>query len=314
MNDKNQVLKKTIKSMENTGINIAKSFSKKIILEDGFQLFIGLNPEDEAIILTEWVSKDFVQFHFCLSGAMELLYHGGAYKRPLQEETSLVLYNPVMDLPVELSLKPKSTMVLFLISIEKLHSFFSSEAHFIDFLNTDNRDKKYYRELPISPNIITVLNQLIHFEPHANVAKLYFKAKALELISLYFNHPQDLDLEQCPFLVDEKNVAKIRMAKEVIIKKMVEPPTLQELADEVQLPLNSLKKGFKQVYGDTVFGFLVDYKMEQARQLLLEGSLNVNEVGLKVGYSASSHFITAFKQKFGITPKKFLMDNGKSLI
>ena len=47
--------------------------------------------------------------------------------------------------------------------------------------------------------------------------------------------------------------------------------------------------------------------MEVARQLLATGSHNVNEVGLKVGYSAASHFIAAFKKKYGTTPKKYLM-------
>ena len=37
--------------------------------------------------------------------------------------------------------------------------------------------------------------------------------------------------------------------------------------------------------------------------MLDSGKYNVNEVGLKVGYSTASHFIAAFKKKFGITPK-----------
>jgi AraC-like DNA-binding protein len=88
---------------------------------------------------------------------------------------------------------------------------------------------------------------------------------------------------------------------------MQEPPTLKELSEEIKLPLNRLKEGFKQIYGDSVFSFLFDYKMEVARKLLAGGSHNVNEVGLKVGYSASSHFIAAFKKKFGTTPKKYVM-------
>ena len=88
---------------------------------------------------------------------------------------------------------------------------------------------------------------------------------------------------------------------------MAEPPTLKELADEIQLPLNRLKEGFKQIYGDSVFSFLFDYKMEIARQMLATGSNNVNEVGLKVGYSTASHFIASFKKKFGTTPKKYVM-------
>lgn len=119
--------------------------------------------------------------------------------------------------------------------------------------------------------------------------------------------PQNVDVEQCPFLVDEENVGKIKKAKGIIISRMAEPPSLSDLAQEVNLPINKLKEGFKQVYGEPVFSFLFEYKMEVARQLLASGTLNVNEVGLKVGYSTSSHFIAAFKKKYGVTPKKFVM-------
>jgi AraC-like DNA-binding protein len=88
---------------------------------------------------------------------------------------------------------------------------------------------------------------------------------------------------------------------------MAEPPSLQELADEIGLSLKKLKEGFKQIYGDSVFSFLFDYKLEVARKLLEGGDDNVNEVGLKVGYSTSSHFIAAFKKKYGTTPKKYVM-------
>jgi AraC-like DNA-binding protein len=88
---------------------------------------------------------------------------------------------------------------------------------------------------------------------------------------------------------------------------MSEPPSLQDLADEIGLSLKKLKEGFKQVYGNSVYGFLFDYKMEMARKMLSSGNLNVNEVGLRVGYSTASHFITAFKKKYNTTPKKYLM-------
>ena len=86
-----------------------------------------------------------------------------------------------------------------------------------------------------------------------------------------------------------------------------EPPSLHELSEEIGLSLNKLKEGFKQLYGDTVFGYLLDHKMEEARSMLASNNYNVNEVGLKIGYSTSSHFIAAFKKKYGTTPKKYLM-------
>jgi AraC family transcriptional activator of pyochelin receptor len=127
------------------------------------------------------------------------------------------------------------------------------------------------------------------------------------LLSLYFNKNEDTDIEQCPFLIDEDNVRKIRLAKEIILKNMSEPPSLQELSEEIGLSLNKLKEGFKQLYGDTVFGYLLNHKMEEARRMLASTNYNVNEVGLRIGYSTSSHFIAAFKKKYGTTPKKYLM-------
>jgi AraC family transcriptional activator of pyochelin receptor len=136
---------------------------------------------------------------------------------------------------------------------------------------------------------------------------LYLKGKVYELLSLYFNKNEDTDIEQCPFLIDEDNVRKIRLAKDIILRNISEPPSLHELSEEIGLSLNKLKEGFKQLYGDTVFGYLLDHKMEEARRMLASNNYNVNEVGLRIGYSTSSHFIAAFKKKYGTTPKKYLM-------
>jgi AraC-like DNA-binding protein len=152
-----------------------------------------------------------------------------------------------------------------------------------------------------------VLNQMFHYNLNPSIKNLYYKGKGYELLSLFFNRSEDPNAEQCPFLIDEENVLKLKKAKEIIIANMAEPPGLQELADQVGLNLKKLKMGFKQIYGDTVYGFLFDHKMEYARKLLDTGSYNVNEVGLKIGYSTGSHFIAAFKKKFATTPKKYLM-------
>jgi AraC-like DNA-binding protein len=150
----------------------------------------------------------------------------------------------------------------------------------------------------------------MNYNLHPSIKTLYLRAKVYELMALYFNRSEEYDMDQCPFLADEENVKRIRMAKEIIISRMAEPPTLYELAEEIGLSLKKLKEGFKQVYGDSVYGFLFDYKMEYARKILETNQYNVNEVGLKVGYSTASHFIAAFKKKFGTTPKKYTMSLG----
>ncbi|MFI8377875.1 helix-turn-helix domain-containing protein [Leeuwenhoekiella sp. NPDC079379] len=275
-------------------------------IEDGFFILKFNNDTSENQLITREVDSSYIQFHFCAKGSSVFQFNEGNYKLPLGEEHSLLLYNPQRDLPINLEITPDSWVISVFISIKKFHSLFSREADFITFLSDENRDRKYYKDGNISPSMAIVLNQLMNYNLHPSIKALYFKGKAYELLSLYFNRPSEADTEQCPFLVDEDNVAKIKRAKDIIIARMAEPPSLQELADEINLSINKLKEGFKQIYGDSVYSFLFDYKMEVARQLLASGSHNVNEVGLKIGYSTASHFIAAFKKQYGTTPKKYI--------
>ncbi len=287
--------------------NNAKSSLKTIAFEDGFTVMYLQNETTEKQQIAKRVDASFIQFHFCVKGSAIFIFNEGRYTLPLLDEKSLLLYNPQRELPINITVAPKSWVVSVLVSIKKFHTLFSEEASYVDFLMDENTDKKYYQDGSISPSMAVVLSQILNFNLNPSVKHIYLKGKLYELIALYFNRPDEVDVEQCPFLADEDNLRKIRNAKEIILKNMAEPPGLQELSDEIGLSLKKLKEGFKEVYGDTVFGFLLDYKMEYARKLLETGSHNVNEVGLKVGYSTSSHFIAAFKKKFGTTPKKYLM-------
>ncbi len=283
---------------------------EELHIEEGFSVLIFESHTTAPLKVEKAVDSSFIQFHFCLKGSVTFNFNEGSYQLPLCEDGSLLLYNPTRDLPLHLRLEPNSWGITVLISITKFHELFSREAHYISFLNADNKERKYYKDGTITPPMAVVLSQLLNNNLHPSLKQLYTKGKVYELLSLYFNRSEEADIEQCPFLADEENVVKLRRAKEIIIARMVEPPTLQELADEIELSLNKLKEGFKQIYGDSVYSFLFDYKMEVARQLLDSGSYNVNEVGLKVGYSTSSHFIAAFKKKFGTTPKKYLIAIG----
>jgi AraC-like DNA-binding protein len=284
------------------------SSPEEIKIDDDFILIRFQNDTDEMISFERQVNNGLIQFHFGLKGNAKFIFNQGNYTLDLKEEKSLLFYNPQKELPLHLEIGPKSWLISILVSIKKFHGLFSTDTEHIPFLSDENRDKKYYGEENISPSMAIVLNQMFHYNLNPSIKNLYYKGKGYELLSLFFNRSEDPNAEQCPFLIDEENVLKIKKAKEIIIANMAEPPGLQELADEIGLNLKKLKMGFKQIYGDTVYGFLFDYKMEQARKLLDSGSYNVNEVGLKIGYSTGSHFIAAFKKKFATTPKKYLLE------
>lgn len=279
----------------------------KTIIENGFYIIRFVNENENTLKLQEAVSQEFIQFHFCQKGSGYLEFNEGTYQLPLMPKTVNLLYNPSKPLPIDLKLSNYSSVVSLVISIKKFHGLFSEDADHIHFLSPDNNTKKYYDTRNITPAMSVVLSQILEAKIHDSIKPLYFKGKVYELLSLFFNKNEDTDVEQCPFLEDEENVRKIRKAKEIILNQMTEPPTLQGLASEIGLNVKKLKEGFKQIYGDTVFGYLLDFKMNEARSMLDTKQYNINEISIKLGYSTSSHFISAFKKKFGTTPKKYLM-------
>ena len=299
--NKNKIIK-SIRMLQNVG----KSSFEEIILEKGFYVLHFQNESSQIQSFEREIDSSFIQMHFCLRGNSKFLFNNGSYTFDVLDNRSILLYNPQRVLPINLEIQPKTTLVSFMISIEKFHSLFSKESGYIPFLSNENSHKKYYDDTEIKPTVSIVLQQIINANINSSVKELYIKGKVYELLSLHFQKEENANGEYCPFLVDEQNVLKIRKAKEIIIARMTEPPSLQALASEIGLNLKKLKEGFKQIYGDTVYSFLFDYKMEHSRKLLETNQFNVNEVGLQVGYSTASHFIAAFKKKFGTTPKKYV--------
>ncbi len=287
-----------------------KSIDKSLLadnqVEEGFLLLKLHNKEKSNERFTRSVDKSFIQLHFCLSGKAKLLFNGGNYALDVPENKSFLLYNPQQDLPIDMSLDPDAKMIILLIAIEKFHTFFSQEAGLIHFLSGENMNKKCYRDKELNPNEIMVLNQIFHYGLHSSLEKLYTKGKVYELISLYFHKSDNEGAQNCPFLEDEVNVEKIQKAKSILIERMTEPPSLNELSDMINLSLAHLKEGFKHIYGETVYAYLLNYKMEFARRLLATKKYNIAEVSFEVGYSTPSHFIAAFKKKYGVTPKRYM--------
>jgi AraC-like DNA-binding protein len=279
---------------------------EKICIEDGFTLLKTHNKGELTKEVFKSVDKNCLQIHFCIQNSVKLLFNQGNYGINIAGQNSLLLYNPQQELPIHIELDANAKLITLLITIEKFHTFFSNEAGLIHFLHDENKNKKYYKDKELGTDETSVLNQIFNFSLHASLEKLYLKGKVLELISLYFHKPDKKGVETCPFLEDSDNVEKIQKAKNILISKMMEPPSLNELANASNLSLQNLKDGFKQVYGETVFAYLLNYKLEFARKLLASKKYNVGEISFEIGYSTPSHFIAAFKKKYGTTPKKYM--------
>ncbi len=274
-------------------------------IEDRFFVLKSKNEKDKNRSLKKDIDLNFIQFHFIVDGKATFSFNNGAYNMDVGNGKYIVLYNPKKKLPLNAVIYPKSNVLSILISIKKFHKLFSEDSNNIQFLKDENINQKYYYENKISNKIFLVLNELKRFDFNSSTKNLFIKAKVYELFSHLYNRNIEQNIEQCPFLTNEENFKKIQQAKNIVITNMTNPPTLNNLSVEINLSLKKLKEGFKKIYGKPVYQYLLEHKMELAKKLLSENNYNVNEVSIKLGYSTASHFITAFKKKYGLTPKNF---------
>lgn len=152
------------------------------------------------------------------------------------------------------------------------------------------------------------LEGLLNHTYSGNLANIFVNAQTqmLLLYSLDCLEEKEIDITVNKFLANEADREKISKAREILLQHIGEPITIKALSRKVAMNECYLKKGFKEMFGSTIFDFYQSQRMEHAKYLLYEKGLNVTEVSLLLGYSSISHFSTAFKKHTGLKPCELL--------
>lgn len=149
-----------------------------------------------------------------------------------------------------------------------------------------------------------VLNDIKSCAFDLQLKQLYFKAKVIELLTLQLAQHQ---IDASSIALKPGQLEKMSKVKELIDRDLSESPSLSHLARLAGTNEQYLKKHFKLIYGQTVFGYILSSKMHKAKQMLLTGENTVAEIAELVGYKHATHFTKAFKNFFGHLPKLLKM-------
>lgn len=82
-------------------------------------------------------------------------------------------------------------------------------------------------------------------------------------------------------------------------------PDLASLAAAVGTNTKRLNEAFRKCAGVTVFEYLREERMREACVLLRETALEVQSVALALGFSGGANFATAFKERYGLSPREY---------
>ncbi len=140
-------------------------------------------------------------------------------------------------------------------------------------------------------------DQLVHSKP-------LIKYKLLELLHLVDLQDSD-NLLRKNLSVDIKTSTKrniVRLMNQYALSNL----TVTDLAALSGRSIASFNRDFKKSYSTTPKRWLLDQRLEYANTLLTQTDQTVTDIALQIGYENVSHFIKAFKDKYGATPKQFM--------
>jgi AraC-like DNA-binding protein len=154
------------------------------------------------------------------------------------------------------------------------------------------------------PEIRRILNNILNYKAAGNAAILYLDTKILEVLSLLVCKTSQKNCSACS-CYSVKDNDKLFHVKAIIEQQYQNPPSLHQLALMAGTNVCKLKTGFKELFGATVFEYLFDYRMELACKYLLDSDKSIQDIADSIGYEYHSHFSTAFKRKFGLSPLEY---------
>jgi AraC-like DNA-binding protein len=159
----------------------------------------------------------------------------------------------------------------------------------------------------VTPELRRVAQEIWLAPFRGTARRIYLQEKVFELLALQLQPIlADQMLHQPPPGRKPETIARIYHAREVLSSRLENPPGLFDLAQQVGVSDRTLQRGFRDVFGTTVVGYLIQQRLESAEQLLRQGNCTVAEAAVQVGYGNMGHFAVAFKRRFGITPSQCL--------
>lgn len=252
---------------------------------------------------------DVVELHFSLTGGGIMENYLTNKRLDIKANQHNIIYSPDFDGIAEFPTNGP-------------HKFFEvnfERSRFIDLTSEsstllrnfgenimNNRSVELSSEnLPISLAMHSCINDIMNCQFTGGLKLLFLQSKCLELLAL---QAQAFELAakktESPTIKSAYDKERIYYAREYLLANANHPPSLTDLAKTAGINEFKLKQGFREIFQNTVFGYLSDYKLMRAKELLADSSKNIKNISDELGYSSVQHFSNAFSKKFGVSPGK----------
>ena len=186
---------------------------------------------------------------------------------------------------------------------ERLHIYYA-----IDYLQRHKvvipiLNDEHGKMFQANPAIATVIVNILQCNLSAHTASLYYEAKALELLTLVHERISLAEISPLGLKLSPGDIEMLEKARDILVSDFENIPIIKQLARKVGTNDFKLKKAFKQHFGSSVFAYVQDVRLENARKLLVETDHPITDIAYMTGYNHCNNFSVAFKRKFGVGVK-----------
>lgn len=175
------------------------------------------------------------------------------------------------------------------------HQDFSSLSEIVPQIGTDL----------FIPKISTILDDIATYTPTSEISEVYYEAKILEMIATLLSWKTNAIHN---FINTDDSEALHRLGH-YLEQNFSNPTDIQMYARMCNMSKSKLSELFHSIYGCTIVEFIMNYRIDKAKRLLLENELSIQQIAATVGYSHQSSFTYLFKQHVGCSPREYRKDN-----
>ena len=247
-------------------------------------------------------ADNFLELRFCVTGNM--------YCPRLAKDCNQCALHQVVDCQEKVESVDMLSFVFSSTLLQQLVKTKSSSDTLADEVLTFKHTRSFTKVIPLCNRTKAILEGLLNHNYTDALENIYVNAQT-QMLLLYsldcMLGEKEINTISCRFLANDEDREKIVKAREILIQHIGEPITIKELSRKVAINECYLKKGFKELFGSTIFEFYQSQRMEHAKYLLYEKGLSVTDVSMMLGYSSISHFSTAFKKHTGLKPCELLL-------
>jgi AraC-like DNA-binding protein len=189
--------------------------------------------------------------------------------------------------------------------LQELASDFAFMKNFINYVMQEKAAMLMAQHPTATTEMLHVIHSMLYNQFEGTLRDLYIETKILELILLSVHRSSEEKAYTAGVVLNAYDIERVYAARDYLLEHIDDRISIVGLSRIMGINRNKLTRGFREIYGATIFDFVLDKRMEKAKELLQGTKTPIQEIAIMVGYSKLSNFTTAFTRQFGFPPSTF---------